>query len=580
MMQAIRLCSLVAAVLAAAAILAPSPGADTPAGIARLRRPVALVPAADGKRLFVANRAGSVSVLDTAKRQVIAEIDAGRRLADLAAAPDGRLLAVDEAAGELLVLESKGESLTVAHRLRVGESPVSVRAAGDGSRALVACLWPRMAVVVDIPQGKAPRLGKTIALPFAPRLQLPLPGGDAVVVADAFGGRLAVVDARRGAVESVRALPGHNLRGLALSGDGKELLIAQQVLFEQIPTKPDEIRWGNVITNGLRSIPLADVRRPDADLVRGSRLQHLGDFIRGAADPASVVVAGERVLVALAGTGEVALGPGGFREDWPRLRVGRRPTALALGPDGRRAFVANTFGDSVSIIDLSDRKSVSEVVLGPQPTLGPAERGEMLFFDARLGKEGWMSCHSCHGDGHTNGLRSDTLGDGSYGAPKRVPSLLGAADTGPWAWDGSAATLKEQLRMSVRTTMNGPAPTEAQLADLEAYLRTLAPPPPMPGTEEEAVSRGRQVFEAQKCARCHAPPTYTTPKTYDVGLADEVGKTRFNPPSLRGAGHGTAFFHDGRAATLEEVFTRHGHQVPRDLPRKDLDDLLAFLRSL
>jgi cytochrome c peroxidase len=203
----------------------------------------------------------------------------------------------------------------------------------------------------------------------------------------------------------------------------------------------------------------------------------------------------------------------------------------------------------------------------------------MLFFDARLGKEGWMSCHSCHTDGHTNGRRSDTLGDGSYGAPKRVPSLLGVGDTGPWAWDGSATELKEQVRMSIRTTMNGPAPTDEQLADLEAYLRTLVPPP-AGQAEGESAARGRQVFEAHKCARCHAAPTYTTPKTYEVGLSDEVGNTRFNPPSLRGASHGTAFFHDGRAGTLEEVFTRHAHQVPKDLPRKELDDLLAFLRTL
>jgi cytochrome c peroxidase len=579
MVKATGLCMPIAAALLAFAVLTPSPAADTPAGAARLRRPVALVPAGDSKLLFVANRAGSLSVLDTTKRQVVAEIDAGRRLADLAAAAGGRLLAADEAAGELLVLEPRGEAVAVAHRLRVGESPVSVRPLGDGTRALVACLWARQVVVVELPQGAPPRVGKTIALPIAPRLQLPLAGGDEVVVADAFGGRLAVVNAAKGTVESVRALPGHNVRGLALSADGKDLLLTQQILFEQIPTKADEVRWGNVITNGLRSVPLADVRRPDADLVAGSRLQPLGDFIRGAADPAGVAVAGGRILVALAGTGEVVFGPGGFREDWPRLKVGRRPTALALDQGGRRAFVANTFGDSVTIIDIAGRKIEGEVVLGPAPAPGRAERGEMLFFDARLGKEGWMSCHSCHVDGHTNGRRSDTLGDGSYGAPKRVPSLLGVGDTGPWAWDGSAHELREQLRMSIRTTMNGPAPTDEQLADLEAYLRTLTPPPGQHATPE-AVGRGRQVFEAQKCAHCHAPPTFTTPKTYDVGLADEVGKTRFNPPSLRGAGHGTAFFHDGRAATLEEVFTRHGHQVPKDLARKDLDDLLAFLGTL
>ena len=36
-----------------------------------------------------------------------------------------------------------------------------------------------------------------------------------------------------------------------------------------------------------------------------------------------------------------------------------------------------------------------------------------------------MSCHSCHTDGHTSGRLADTLGDDTFGTPKRVLSLLG-----------------------------------------------------------------------------------------------------------------------------------------------------------
>ena len=59
------------------------------------------------------------------------------------------------------------------------------------------------------------------------------------------------------------------------------------------------------------------------------------------------------------------------------------------------------------------------MTLGPVPAPEPdaVARGERLFHDARLSHDGWMSCHSCHVDGHTNGLVADTLGDGSYGAP-------------------------------------------------------------------------------------------------------------------------------------------------------------------
>ncbi len=543
-----------------------------------LRQPVAVVAADGGRRLFVANRrAGSVSVIDVDRRKVIAETAVGRRLANLVDAGDGRLLVVDETAGELIVLAWRRDALTVLGRVRVADAPVSVRVLPRG-RAVVACLWLRQLTVVEGTASDRLRIHKTIALPFAPRAQLVLPDGDKVVIADAFGGRLAVVDTGRGVVESVRAVPGHNIRSLALSADGRQLLLSQQVLAEDTPTRADDIRWGNVITNAIRSVAVEDLVKPDADLLRHGHLHPLGEFLRGAADPAGLVVANGSIMVALAGTGEVAFGRE-LRGDWPRLAVGRRPTAITAA--GGRAFVVDTFGDSVSVVDIANRKKIAEISLGPVPELAAAERGERLFFDGRLSMEGWMSCHSCHSDGHTNGLRADTLGDGSYGAPKRVPTLLGVGATPPWAWNGSVDRLEDQVRQSVRTTMHGPRPTERQVADLTAYLRSLPPPPASRrGRADEAVCRGKTVFESVGCVRCHEPPAYTTSLIYEVGLEDELGKSAFNPPSLRGVGQGVAFFHDGRATRLEEVFTRHRHQVPSDMARKDLDDLLAFLRSL
>jgi cytochrome c peroxidase len=88
------------------------------------------------------------------------------------------------------------------------------------------------------------------------------------------------------------------------------------------------------------------------------------------------------------------------------------------------------------------------------------------------------------------------------------------------------------------------------------------------------------LFKTLACNRCHAPPTYTSPKTYEVGMKDEAGNTRFNPPSLRGVSQGGPYFHDNRAPTLEDVFTRHRHQLKKKLTRKALADLLHFLRSL
>jgi len=98
---------------------------------------------------------------------------------------------------------------------------------------------------------------------------------------------------------------------------------------------------------------------------------------------------------------------------------------------------------------------------------------------------------------------------------------------------------------------------------------------------EQLMLRGRRRFGEWGCVHCHIPPlTYSSHGVYDVGFADERGLRKFNPPSLRGVGQGYRFLHDNRAASLEEVFTKFGHQVGTDVDRRDLADLLRFLRSL
>jgi DNA-binding beta-propeller fold protein YncE len=545
-----------------------------------LRRPVALALADAGRWLFVGNRDGSVAVIDTAAGRVEAEIPVGRTVADLVATADGNhLLAVDEEAGELVVLDRDGAGLKVARRLAVGPSPVGV--AVGGRRASVVAFWPRRLTVIDLSAPAEPRVGSTVSLPFAPRMQLPM-GDGRVVVADAFGGGLVVVDVARGAVESARTLPGHNLRGLALTADRAAILVSHQGLNRLATSGRDDIHWGNFVTNDLREVSLAAVLDRKADLLADSRLHPLGDVGHGGGDPAGVAVGGGRVVVALSGAGEVAVGKPG--DEWRRITVGRRPTAVAVNPDGKRAFVANTHTDSVSIVDLEAGRVTAELALGPAGELKAADRGELLFHDARLSHDGWMSCHSCHTDGHSNGRLADTLGDGTYGTPKRVPSLLGVADTGPWGWNGGVKDLRDQMRQSVATTMRGPKLSDDQADDLVAYLRTLTPAPPLGRFRDSAdratVARGREAFDRQGCGTCHAPPTYTTPRTYDVGLVDEAGLRAFNPPSLRGVSQGGPFFHDGRAATLADVFARHRHQIRGDIAAAELADLLAFLESL
>jgi cytochrome c peroxidase len=163
--------------------------------------------------------------------------------------------------------------------------------------------------------------------------------------------------------------------------------------------------------------------------------------------------------------------------------------------------------------------------------------------------------------------------------------LLGRANTEPFAWAGTAETLEAQVHKSLSHTMQADdPPTDEQLTALAAYVETLAPPPSidlMRGVQDaQAVSRGGELFGSLRCVNCHEPPVYTTPDTYDVGIDDKLGKNRFNPPTLLGVGQRGPYFHDNRAATLEDVFLEHKHQLERDLTGAELKDLQSFLRSL
>jgi DNA-binding beta-propeller fold protein YncE len=564
-------------ILATVVSLSPEEGAP------RVRQPMALGLSQDGGRLFVANgRSGTLSIVDPRSGHVASEHAVGQSLAELAfLADDHHWLAVDQAADMLLLLEERDGSVHVTARQPVATDPVAVVVAGDGKSCVVASRWSRTLTFVGLAGTNflAPR---SLALPFSPRNMVLVRDGSRLVVADAFGGKLAVVDPAQGTLESVRTLPGQNIRGVARSPDGQSLVVTLQVLRKLAHTSFEDIHWGSLVSNDLLVLKLDALLAsgPGADPLKGSRAIDLGDTGNGAGDPGALAFARDgHLAVALAGVDEIRIG-----SDPAHLpvhaSVGRRPGALAISPDSSTLYVANTLDGTISVIDLPTGLFRALIALGPRPEPTPAERGERLFTDARLSHDGWLSCHSCHTDGHSSGGSSDTLGDGGFGAPKRIPSLLGTGRTGPWGWLGGFERLEDQVRQSVASTMQGPKPSEAAIADLVAYLKSLEAPAPRTVAEADSVARGRDVFGAHKCAECHAPPDYTTSGAYDVGVADEAGHKRFNPPSLLGVGGRAPLLHDGRAGTLEDVFGRFGHPRNTAFLPAEIHDLLEFLGTL
>lgn len=184
----------------------------------RHRRPIASVQTDDGHLLIANRRSGSVTEIEVRDAAtVVNEYEIGQQLSDFKRISKHRLVAIDEATHELIMLNRTADGLKVESRTPISPFPVSVQVDSMNNRITVASLWSQTLTLLQLPQPNQPL--KTLAkirLSFSPRKHLLLPEQNKVVVADAFGGKLAVIDLSSCKVESVRELPAHNIRHLSL----------------------------------------------------------------------------------------------------------------------------------------------------------------------------------------------------------------------------------------------------------------------------------------------------------------------------------------------------------------------------
>lgn len=552
----------------------------------RLRRPVAIATSSNQEWIYTANRdSGSVSVINAADRTVVAEIDVGGQLMDIAVWDDASLLVLDGESHELIQLSGGGSEWQITERLSVARHPVRLVADLETGRCFVSSLWSRSVTLIEISEDSnkvAPRLqlAKNVALNFEPRELCLTADGEQLIVAGAFRNSFTILDAVGLKVRRTREVSGHNAGGLAISHDGKSLLIAHQILNSLAHSTQDDVHWGNMLTNVVTTYTVDEFCDPSVGKLTSGAVRYLGEPGNAAGDPGDISVGADgQLAIALAGVNEIGIASSSDGYNLQRIPVGQRPAAIARLTNGT-LFVADTFSDSVSVIEPKSENRSTQISLGPQPELSLEQSGEILFHDSRLSHDGWMSCHSCHTDGHTNGLLNDNLSDGGFGESKRVLSLLGVAETGPWAWNGHVKTLDEQVANSIEKTMQGAAPKESNVSALVAFLKSLPVPPQRRISNDiptaTLVGRGERLFDTLDCKRCHTPPTYTSAETYDVGL----GGGKFSPPSLRGVGRRQSLFHDSRANSLSAVLVRYRHRLPHDLTDEEILSLVSFLKTL
>lgn len=215
-----------------------------------------------------------------------------------------------------------------------------------------------------------------------------------------------------------------------------------------------------------------------------------------------------------------------------------------------------------------------------------AQRGRRLFFDARnthLTPGGVVSCASCHPGGEDDGLTWFFHTEGVPRKLRRTPPLWASTEL-PLHWDGRYTSASELIVDTIREIMNGDA-LGVDVAAIAAFMASVEPPVGKPGLDGAAVARGAARFNTV-CANCH-------PGGGKDGAAHSVVRASADPdgalasvttPSLAGTRARGPWLHDGRAATLMDLWTRHNpddtHGVTSRLDPAALADLVTFLETL
>jgi hypothetical protein len=140
---------------------------------------------------------------------------------------------------------------------------------------------------------------------------------------------------------------------------------------------------------------------------------------------------------------------------------------------------------------------------------------------------------------------------------------------------------------------NDPDLITPKLAALHFYQLALsAPRPPEGSFDEQAVERGKRVFEGQaRCTQCHVAPLFTEPgwnlhTGAEIGIddfqANRAPDGRYRTTPLRGLfTHTTGgFYHDGRFATLDDVIAHYDTKFALGLTAAQKTDLAQYLLSL
>jgi len=260
-----------------------------------------------------------------------------------------------------------------------------------------------------------------------------------------------------------------------------------------------------------------------------------------------------------------------------------------------------------------------------------------------------MSCETCHlpEKGWTDGNAVSARFDGSMNT-RHAPSLYNVGYYKQWYWDGRAATLEAQVLAAWRGQMGGdPEAVAKALNDIPAYKQQFEKYTGGPATQDSIVKSlatfvrtivsddapwdryekgnkdaasadaiaGFDVFsKTASCTNCHLPPLYTDTLFHNIGVGydkpmpdpgrgkilgdkdakDPEAKTlmgAFKTPTMRSVTEHPPYFHNGGAASLEDVVdfvhkggiknpNLDGKLQAKKVTSQQRDQLMAFIKAL
>ena len=412
---------------------------------------------------------------------------------------------------------------------------------------------------------------------------------------DFVAGAVSVVDVE--SFEKIKDIPlatGSNaLRGMAISPDGEYLFVTHNLGRFQIPTSQLQQGWMN--TSAVSVISVKDLSYGGAIL--------LDEVDRGAAGVWDVECVGDRMVVSHSGTHELSI------IDYPEFIAKYKQVAdkeslsydlkfvvglrqrLALKGNGPRNFVMagdkvyvpTFFSDTLNIVNLAAPDDILIASMVQNRVESDIDRGEKFFNDATYCFQNWQSCNGCHpGEGRTDGLNWDNLNDGT-GNPKNCKSMMKAHFTAPSMISG----IRENGELAVRAGFKYIQFNEVgeEIATcVDEYLKNLQPVPSpylVDGELSEKAKIGRDVFHKYGCGSCHSGEYYTDCKMHVIG--DDVEfKQGWDTPTLVEVWRTAPYLFDGRAATMEEVFTVHRHGLGKKskITAEEIDAMVEYVNSL